>query len=70
MSSSISLHRPVTQEEQETVDTVLTLQLYRAPSPTSTTTDCTVEDEWSSSATMDDSLAGFFEQLPDHPGEG
>jgi hypothetical protein len=70
MSSSISLHRPVTQEEQETVDAVLALQLYRAPSPTATTTDCTTDDEWSTSATTDDSLAGFFEQHPDHPGEG
>jgi hypothetical protein len=40
MSSSISLHHPVTQEEQETVDAVLALQLYRAPSPAATTTDC------------------------------
>jgi hypothetical protein len=72
MSSTISLHRPTTQEEQETVNAVLALQLYRAPSPTATTTDYTTDDEWSSSATAttDDSLAGFFEQLPDHPGEG
>jgi hypothetical protein len=70
MSSTISLHRPVTQEEQETVDAVLALQLYRAPSPAATTTDCTTDDEWSTSATTEDSLAGFFEQLPDHPGEG
>jgi hypothetical protein len=69
MSSMITLHPSNNQEEVETVDAPLALQLYHAPSPTTTTINLT-DDEWSSSATTDDSLADFFKQIPDHPGEG
>jgi hypothetical protein len=70
MSSTISLHILSNKEEQKTVDAFLALQLYRALSPSATTTDLTADNEWSSSATTDDSLSSFFEQLLDHPGEG
>jgi hypothetical protein len=69
MSSTIALHIPCNQEDKEAVDGLLALQLFCAPSPAATTVDLT-DDEWSSSATTDDSLANFFNQLLDHPGEG